>query len=69
MGTCDKGLGRGLELIQRLEPVQAGLMAPMTLQESVWIEALPSSNTADAVIASGITKPLRRCNTNRSLDR
>ena len=32
MGTCDKGLGRGLELIQRLEPMQAGLMAPMTLQ-------------------------------------
>ena len=31
-GTGDKRLGRGLELIERLQPAQAGLMAPMALQ-------------------------------------
>ncbi len=31
-GIGDKGLGRGLELIQRLQPAQAGLMTPMALQ-------------------------------------
>ena len=31
-GTSNKCLGRGLELIERLQPAQAGLMAPMALQ-------------------------------------
>ena len=31
-GACDKGLGRGLELIERLQSALAGLMAPMALQ-------------------------------------